>query len=134
VDEAERLFDEAERARVAPGDVYVTEATANLYERSAKLGHARAMFMLAQCFRKGEGRPKDGEAASMWYQRAAELGDPTAQGVCFDFGYGGAQDTREAVRWYLRAAEQGLAEAQFNLGVCYEKGTEKKKLKPFVDA
>ena len=28
----------------------------------------------------------------------------------------------EAVKWYRKAAEQGNANAQKNLGVCYEKG------------
>ena len=28
----------------------------------------------------------------------------------------------EAVKWYRKAAEQGMAEAQYNLGVCYEYG------------
>ena len=28
----------------------------------------------------------------------------------------------EAVKWYRKAAEQNYAEAQFNLGLCYENG------------
>ena len=32
------------------------------------------------------------------------------------------QDYAEAVQWYSKAAEQGFAEAQYNLGVCYENG------------
>ena len=37
-------------------------------------------------------------------------------GVMGDKGY------VEAVKWYRKAAEQNYAEAQFKLGVCYEKG------------
>ena len=29
----------------------------------------------------------------------------------------------EAVKWFQRAAEQGYAQAQYNLGFCYEYGT-----------
>ena len=32
-----------------------------------------------------------------------------------------AKDQVEAVKWYRKAAEQNLAEAQYNLGVCYER-------------
>jgi TPR repeat protein len=32
------------------------------------------------------------------------------------------QDDKQAVFWYQKAADQGLASAEFNLGVCYEKG------------
>ena len=28
----------------------------------------------------------------------------------------------EAVKWYRRVAEQGNARAQYNLGICYERG------------
>ena len=38
------------------------------------------------------------------------------------YGEGVAQDKEEAVKWYRKAAEQGVAEAQFNLGVCYDNG------------
>ncbi len=36
--------------------------------------------------------------------------------------YYNAGNYTEAAKWYRKAAEQGLAEAQFNLGVCYKKG------------
>jgi TPR repeat protein len=28
----------------------------------------------------------------------------------------------ESVKWYLKSAEQGYAEAQHNLGICYDEG------------
>jgi len=40
----------------------------------------------------------------------------TEGGVMGDKGY------VEAVKWYRKAAEQNYAEAQSNLGLCYEKG------------
>jgi TPR repeat protein len=33
-----------------------------------------------------------------------------------------SQDYNEAAKWWTKAAEQGLAEAQYNLGVCYDNG------------
>jgi len=32
------------------------------------------------------------------------------------------QDFAEAAKWYLRAADQELADAQCNLGLCYQTG------------
>ena len=37
-------------------------------------------------------------------------------------GYGVTQDYTQAVYWYQKAAEQGTVSAQYNLGICYEKG------------
>ncbi len=33
-----------------------------------------------------------------------------------------AQDFAEAVKWFRKAAEQNLADAQYNLGICYDQG------------
>ena len=56
----------------------------------------------------------------------AEKGDAQSQcvlGVSFYLGdLGVAKDEVEAVKWFRKAAAQNHAEAQFNLGVCYEKG------------
>ena len=35
---------------------------------------------------------------------------------------GVAKNESEAVRWYTLAANQGDTDAQYNLGVCYERG------------
>jgi Sel1 repeat len=35
---------------------------------------------------------------------------------------GVAKDETEAVKWYRKAAEQNVADAQYNLGVCYDSG------------
>ena len=48
-----------------------------------------------------------------------------AYNIGYDYynGTNGKQnDYSEAVKWYRKAAEQGDATAQYNLGVCYEKG------------
>ncbi len=40
----------------------------------------------------------------------------------YSSGYGVSRDYAEAVNLWLKAAEQGLVQAQYNLGVMYEKG------------
>src|SRR2546430_722208 len=56
----------------------------------------------------------------------ADKGDAKAQyelGRAFFSGtLGVAKDEAEAVKWFRKAAEQNVADAQFNLGVCYANG------------
>ena len=55
----------------------------------------------------------------------AEGGDSESQvelGFRYEQGKGVAKDQVEAAKWYRKAAEQNYAEAQNNLGVCYERG------------
>jgi S1-C subfamily serine protease len=56
----------------------------------------------------------------------AEKGDAQSQyelGLSFHNGsLGVAKDEAEAAKWYRKAAEHNLANAQYNLGVCYSKG------------
>ena len=42
--------------------------------------------------------------------------------MVFQSSKGYAEDYKKAVKWHHKAAEQGHAEAQYNLGFCYEKG------------
>ena len=37
-------------------------------------------------------------------------------------GRSGTQDYAAAMRWYRKAADQNLVDAQYNLGVMYDKG------------
>ena len=45
-------------------------------------------------------------------------------------GQGVPQDYEQAFKWYTKAAEQGYAQAQNNLGVCYQggKGVDRKSV------
>ena len=56
----------------------------------------------------------------------ADKGDAKAQyelGRAFFSGtLGVAKDEAEAVKWFRKAAEQNVADAQYNLGVCYDSG------------
>ena len=40
----------------------------------------------------------------------------------YAFGKGVPEDDKQAVKWFRLAAEQGVANAQYNLGVMYERG------------
>jgi hypothetical protein len=73
----------------------------------------------------GQGVPQDYAQAIMWYRRAAEQGDATAQhnlGVMYSHSEGVSQDYAQAIMWYRRAAKQGNAASQVNLGVMYDNG------------
>ena len=56
----------------------------------------------------------------------ADKGDAKARyelGRAFFSGsLGVAKDDAEAVKWFRKAAEQNYADAQYNLGVCYDSG------------
>ena len=59
------------------------------------------------------------------YRKAAERGDPSAQGnlgLCYLMGDGVGKDVAEAVKWIFKAAEQGDSEGEFMIGMCYAKG------------
>ena len=58
--------------------------------------------------------------------RKAEQGDRRSQCMLGD-RYARARDFAKAVHWWKKAAAQGDAKAQYNLGLCYDKGygTEK---------
>lgn len=102
---------------------------ANYYRKAGELGHRRAAFMLAECYRHGYGLPRDDVQAMTWYRKAARLFEAKiALGDLYYFGHGapGAakqperrQDHREALRWYEQAVEQHEdAYAMYSLGYC----------------
>jgi len=68
---------------------------------------------------------KDDVQAVAWFQKAATLGNPTAQynlGLMIAKGAGVRRDDAQAIAWFRKSAAQGLAAAQFKLGVAYENG------------
>lgn len=73
----------------------------------------------------GAGIKQDYEEAFKWFQKAANLGEPSAQfnvGMMYAEGKGTKQDFIEAAKWYKKSAEQGKASAQLNLGMMYISG------------
>ena len=76
-------------------------------------GHKAACPLIARCiFHLAMKKALEGDAVSSFF---VSLG--------YKFGRHVARDEGEDFRWTKRAAEAGHAQAQFNLGVCYEKGT-----------
>lgn len=69
---------------------------------------------------------EDYETAVPLLQKAADLGDATAQrrlGTCYGAGLGIQRDEKEAVRYFQLAADQGDIPAKYNLAFCYLEGT-----------
>ena len=69
---------------------------------------------------------EDYETAVPLLQKAADLGDATAQhrlGVCYGAGLGIQRDEKEAVKYFQLAADQGDIPAKYNLAFCYLEGT-----------
>ena len=69
---------------------------------------------------------EDYETAVPLLQKAADLGDATAQrrlGVCYGAGLGIQRDEKEAVKYFQLAADQGDIPAKYNLACCYLEGT-----------
>lgn len=66
-----------------------------------------------------------GDLPLVLVRRLAEKGDASAQ-LCFGdhlmSGEGVTQDWREAATWFGKAARQGNAEAQYKLGVAFDRG------------
>ena len=69
---------------------------------------------------------EDYETAVPLLQKAADLGDATAQrrlGACYGAGLGIQRDEKEAVKYFQLAADQGDIPAKYNLAFCYLEGT-----------
>jgi TPR repeat protein len=74
---------------------------------------------------EGNGVPENNKTAVMWYTKAAEQGNASAQtslGNMYKHGIGVPENDKTGVMWYTKAAEQGFAGAQFNLGLGYVTG------------
>ena len=68
---------------------------------------------------------EDYETAVPLLQKAADLGDATAQrrlGACYGAGLGIQRDEKEAVKYFQLAADQGDIPAKYNLAFCYLEG------------
>ena len=65
-----------------------------LVERAAKLGNARGMFNLAQCYQGGIGTQKSDKKAIEWYTKAAQAGYPEAS-MYLSMDYGIQFKTKE---------------------------------------
>lgn len=87
-------------------------------------GNLSAQLILGALYNKGGVIPRDDRAAAVWFQKAAEQGNPEAQ---YQLGslYENSQLTQnyaQAVIWHHKAAQKGSAKAQVRLGHIYSRG------------
>jgi TPR repeat protein len=100
-------------------------AALTTYQQGAALGDPRAMAVIGNMYRYGEGISVDKAKAAQWYERAASRGSRSAQFSLADMlesGDGVPRDVPRAAKLYEQSARQGFPEAQFALGISYEFG------------
>lgn len=91
----------------------------------AEMGHLLAQQQLAQRYYSGDGVARDLSLAALWFQRAADAGEPRSQlalAQLYAKGEGVARSERWAAYWTRQAAESGYRVAQLALGRLYERG------------
>ncbi len=93
--------------------------------KAAENGHRAAQVELAESYGYFENGNwwiagvNDFAEAAKWYRKAAEQGDPMAQGMLgwlYATGRGVDKDLKTAVEWFRKGAAQGNAEALFGMG------------------
>ncbi|XP_039289580.1 uncharacterized protein DDB_G0271670 [Nilaparvata lugens] len=88
---------------------------------ASRLQYAPAAFNLGQCYELGIGTEQDFTQAAQCYQKASDLGHPTAMynlGVFYAHGWGGlVADSTHARKLFTRAAMLGQREAQAALNL-----------------
>ncbi len=100
------------------------EEQINVLARSSA-SNGKIRFQLGNIYFQGTLVAKDIEAAVQHYTVAARMGSVEAMnriGEMWAAGLNGKPDFAQAAACYRKAAVRGLAEAQFNLGMCYAKG------------
>ena len=109
--------------RLAEGDYAKAYA---LYRRIAEEErHPLALFVVANFYAFGWGRPVNREAACAWYGRAAEARIPAAAhffGDCLAAGIPQPVDPAAAAVWYRRAANDGHRMSLCSLGALHLEG------------
>lgn len=96
--------------------------TAQLAQLASE-GDPAAQYRFGEVYRfGGNGISPNPAKAVVWFIKAAEQGDVSAQlslSDCYYNGTGVEEDHFEAVRWMRKAAEQGDSAAYWTLGVCH---------------
>ena len=109
---------------------YGTEVECN-YEQAlgylalaASRRHSDAITMMGVVYQDGS---VDNREAFLCYEKAADLGNKTAQtnlAMCHFYGIGTEKNRREAFRIFSKLAEENESVSQYHLGICYENGYE----------
>jgi hypothetical protein len=92
----------------------------------AESGQREAQYLVALTYQEGRLTAKDVDTAASWMLKSAELGYPPAQvgiGALYIAGvkYGPVPQRDVAERWLRFAAVNGDADAQFWLGIAYQR-------------
>jgi uncharacterized protein len=89
---------------------------------AAEHGHVYDQIALGAAYLSGHGVQQDLKLAAYWYEKAAGLGDPSAEneiGYFYEIGIGVSPNPSRAVHWYQLAASAGSLDAKVNLGIAY---------------
>ncbi|MEC9326575.1 MAG: tetratricopeptide repeat protein [Verrucomicrobiota bacterium] len=91
----------------------------------AELELANLKFKLGTLYHNGIDLEKNAEQATVWYQKAAQLGHPNAQvnlALLLLKDKQSDSTPQEAIGWLMKAANQGSPEGQASLGMLYALG------------
>jgi TPR repeat protein len=110
-------------------DVFIDQSyAAQLFTKSAELGHAGASYRLGDAYEHGKlNCPRDPALSIHFYTGAAQAGHSLAMMALCAWYMVGAEpvlekDENEAYEWAKQAAECGLAKAQYAVGYFTEMG------------
>ena len=121
------------------------DATARILKKGADRGDPEAQYMLAICYRDGDGADRDQKKAAYWFVQAADQGHAESAyeaGLCYRSGIDGAMSSsdKDTVTYYQRngtvttkletasfgyfhlAAEQDHTRSQYEIALCYKNG------------
>jgi len=97
------------------------------YDKAAKQGHDRSLFMMGYIYDKGLGVNKNPPNAFSYYKLSSEKQFPDAQLKLANMylkGNGVAKNIELAIYWMTLSAKAGYAKAQFSLGLLYLTGED----------
>ena len=93
----------------------------NIFVTRAREGDADAEYNLGMMYARGQGVPKDYDAALSWFQKAHDGGNRGATyflGKMYATGVGVQKDSRAAERMFLKCADEDVR-AQYEIGLLY---------------
>lgn len=91
------------------------------YNQLAENGEPAIHYLIGRCYMS----LGNIDEAVIWYKKAAELGNASAQEILGDLYFSGEymeEDVFEAVKWIRKAAENGMPSSQNTLGMLYYVG------------
>ena len=105
------------------------------FNEAALEGISEAQWMLAECYKNGQGVNKNPVKAFSLYKVIADKHGDAAKGLadCYLSGFGTEKDAQAAAHWYQKAAEKGNVQAATALGelYCWGKGVPKNEVLAF---